>query len=48
MSQEQLAKKLNITHQTISNYENRTRICDIDMLINIADVFGITVDELVR
>lgn len=48
MSQEQLAEKLHVTHQTISNYENRARICDIDMLINIADVFEITVDELVR
>lgn len=45
--QKQLAEKLHITRQTISNYERSERICDLDMLIDIADVFGISVDELV-
>lgn len=48
MSQKQLADKLNVARQTISNYENKTRNCDIDMLIDIADALGISVDELVR
>lgn len=48
MSQQQLANKLHITRQTISAYENDIRICDLDMLLKIADVFGITVDELIR
>lgn len=48
MSQKQLAEKLHITRQSISNYESRARICDLDMLIDIADIFGISVDELIR
>ena len=48
IKQEVLAKKLNVTRQTISAYENNIRTCDLDMLIKIADILEITVDELIR
>lgn len=48
MTQNDLARKLNVTHQTISNYENYARICDLDMLIQIADIFEISLDDLIR
>lgn len=48
LTQEQLAEKLGMSHQMISYYEKGQRECTIDCLIEIADIFGISVDELVR
>lgn len=48
MTQSDLAHKLNVTRQTISNYETYVRTCDLDMLIQIADIFKISLDELIR
>lgn len=47
MSQEMLARKLHIRRQTISSYETGRSLPDIFALIKIADIFGITLDELV-
>lgn len=47
MTQEQLAQKLNMKRQTLSNYEIGKRVPDIYELIVIADIFDITLDELV-
>lgn len=45
-SQEQLAKKLNITAQAYSALEqNRTKL-DIDRLNQIADALGVSVDDI--
>ena len=46
LSQIQLAKKLNMSQQTISAYENGTRQPDLDTLRKFADFFGVTTDEL--
>ena len=48
MTQSDLAHKLNVTRQTISNYETYARTCDLDMLIQIADIFKISLDDLIR
>lgn len=48
LTQQQLAEKLNVSHQTISFYEKGERECSINCLIKIADIFDISVDELVR
>lgn len=47
LTQEQMAKKLNMTRQTLSNYELGKRIPDIFELIRIADLFQISLDEIV-
>ena len=47
MSQEMLARKLHIKRQTVSSYETGRSLPDIFILIKIADIFGITLDELV-
>ena len=47
MSQEVLAQKLHIKRQTISSYERGKSIPDIYMLIKIADIFEVSLDELV-
>lgn len=45
-SQEYVAEQLNISRQAISHWENGKSYPDIDNLILLADVFHITVDEL--
>ena len=47
MNQENLARKLGIKRQTISSYERGITFPDIFTLIRIADVFNISLDELV-
>lgn len=46
-SQEQLAEKLNVTRQTISNWELGQTIPDINQAKKIANIFCISLDELV-
>ena len=48
LSQSQLAKKLNVSQQSISQWENGTREPSIEMLKKLAEIFGCTIDELVR
>lgn len=45
-TQEELANRLNVTKQTISNWENGERIPDTLMLANIAQLFDIKTDYL--
>jgi len=45
-SQVDLAKKLNITKQTVSNWENENIQPSVEMLIRISKVFGVTTDYL--
>lgn len=44
IKQEELAKKLNISRQSISHYETGRAIPSIDVLKLLADYFGVTVD----
>lgn len=45
LTQEQLAIKLNVSRQAISNWENNKNLPDIGMLILISDVFHVSLDE---
>ena len=45
-SQVDLAKKLNITKQTVSNWENENIQPSIHMLIQLSNLFGVTTDYL--
>lgn len=45
-TQTQIAEKLNISRQAYSNYETGKRIPDIDLLIRIADIYQITLEQL--
>lgn len=47
ISQVELAKKLNITSQALSQYELNKRIPDIDMIVRFADIFNVSVDYLI-
>lgn len=46
LSQEQLAEKLNVTRQTISNWENGKFYPDIDSLVNLSKFFNVSLDVL--
>lgn len=45
-TQVQLANKLNITKQTVSNWENDNIQPSIDMLIKLSKIFGVSTDYL--
>ena len=48
LSQADLAVKLNVSQQSVSFYENGKREPPLDVLIKLSDLFGCTIDELVR
>lgn len=48
LTQEELAGKLGVSAQAISKWENDNSCPDISLLPKIADVFGVTVDDLIR
>ena len=48
MSQEQLAEKLDVSRQSISLWEKDSTQPTIDNIITLSDVFGVTVDKLLK
>lgn len=48
MSQQELASKLNVSNKTISKWECGNGIPDITVLCNIANLFNLTLDELIN
>ena len=48
LSQLEVSKQLNISQSAISQYEKSKREPSIEILIKLADLFGCTIDELVR
>ena len=48
LSQEELAEKLAVSRQSVSKWETGQSVPDLDKLIKLADLFQISVDELVR
>ena len=46
LNQPELAKILNVTKQTVSNWENGNRIPDTITLVKLADYFNVTTDYL--
>lgn len=48
MTQEELAEHLNVSPQAVSKWENDLSIPDLPLLIELADLFHLTLDELLR
>ncbi len=48
LSQEQVAEKLFISRQTISNWENERSYPDIISIIKLSDLYEISLDELLK
>ena len=48
LTQEELALKLSVTRQAVSNWETGKNLPDIEILINISNVFNISLDQLIK
>ena len=48
MTQEQLAEKLNVSNRTISRWENARTMPDFDFLIELAKIYDVSVEELLK
>lgn len=48
MSQDELAEKIFVTRQTISNWENNKNYPDIHSLLLLSSLFQISLDELIK
>lgn len=47
LTQEQFANQLNVTRQAVSNWENDRNLPDLEMIITIAEIFELSLDELI-
>ena len=47
MTQSELGDRLNLTRQAISRYELGESFPDVSILVLLADIFGVTLDELI-
>lgn len=48
LTQDQLAEKMGVSSQAVSKWENDLSCPDISLLPSLADLFGISIDELLR
>lgn len=48
LTQEQVAEKLFVSRQTISNWENEKSYPDIISIIKLSDLYSISLDELLK
>lgn len=46
LSQKRLAAKLFVTRSTVARWENGSRLPDVKMISNLADILGVSVDTL--
>ena len=47
-TQEQVAERLSVSRQTISNWENEKTYPDIVRVIELSNLYSITLDELLK
>lgn len=47
LTQQQISRKLNISRQAYSNYETGQRIPDIYTVIHLADLYHVTLEQLI-
>lgn len=48
LNQVQLAEKLNVSKQTVSNWENNNILPSVEMLVKISKVFSVSTDYLLE
>ena len=48
ITQKELAEALHISQTSVSKYERGESEPDLEMVIKMADFFGVTIDEFVR
>ena len=48
LSQGDVAEKLEVSRQSVSKWETGQSVPELDKIVKLADLFGVSVDELVR
>lgn len=48
LSQDALAEKIYVSRQTISNWENSKSYPDVNSLVLLSEVFGVSLDQLIK
>lgn len=48
LTQDQVSQELHISRQTLSNWENNKTLPDIQSLISLSNLYGISLDELIK
>ena len=48
LSQEQLAVKLDVTRQTISKWELDSTVPELEKLVSLGELFGVSMDQLIK
>ena len=48
LSQEELGEKIFVTRQSVSNWENGKTYPDLQSLLRLGDLFGLSLDELIK
>jgi transcriptional regulator with XRE-family HTH domain len=48
MSQEELAQRIGVTRQAVSKWESGESLPDIDNLVAMGDILGVSIDRLIR
>lgn len=48
LSQERLAAELEVSRQAVSKWETNTSVPELDKLLRMSELFGVTLDELVK
>ncbi len=46
LTQEQLAEQLGVTNRSVSRWETGANLPDFDLVLTLADTFGVTIEEL--
>lgn len=47
-SQEELAEKLGVSRQSVSKWESAQSVPDLNRILQLADIFGVTTDYLLK
>lgn len=47
LTQEQMATKLNVSRQAVSNWENNRNLPDLELIIKMSRVFNLSLDQLI-
>ena len=47
-SQEELARALDVSRQSVSKWETNASVPDLDKLVKLGEAFGVSLDELVQ
>jgi transcriptional regulator with XRE-family HTH domain len=48
LTQEGVAERLNITRQAVSKWERGINEPDIETIVRLSDIYGVTIDQLLR